>query len=217
MTFQVPAEKSPQKAGESAEVSFIVLGIPKPTDATTQFPGKTSEVIEKFNRDFGMDGGKTGYALSLRTGRLVSQRYILDIDGKQDAGMSGMIEGKLISSLPITVSGLNDKWSAFLYDAAIKKARPLGVFENKAWAVVPVRGKVELFIGHPVTADNPDLVIQVTQTGESAWSVELHNPSEKAVSVTPVLNANYAPFAGKKLADGKVDVPAGSSVVLKVE
>jgi hypothetical protein len=217
LRIYVPADKSPQKAGESADVSFIVLGIPRPTELTRNFPGKSNEVLERFNRDFGLDGGKTGYTLNLKSGKLVSQRYILDIDGKQDACMLGIIDGKLISTLPVTVSNLNDRWSAFLYDANLKKSRPVGMFEGKAWAVVPVKGKLELFIGHPVTADNPDIFIQVAQTVNDSWSIELHNPTDKALNVKTSLNPGFAPFAGKKLAEGKVEVPAGKSVFLKLQ
>ena len=217
LRFHIPAESSPRKAGESVEVSFLVLGIPRPSILSKNFPGKSNEVLERFNRDFGMDGGKTGYSLNLQAGKLVSQRYILDVDGRQDGCMCGTLEGKLISTLPITVTGLNDKWSAFLYDAGLKKSRPIGVFENRAWAVVPVKGRMEIFVGHPVTADNPDVIVQVAQTGEASWSVELHNPTSAAVNVIPTLNAKFAPFAGKKLADGKVEMPAGKSVFLKLE
>ena len=129
--------------------------------------------------------------------------------------MLGAIDGKLISSLPLRVSNLNDRWSAFLYDANLKKSRPLGVFENKAWAVIPVRGKVEIFLGHPVTVDNPELFVQVAQTGENSWSIEIHNPTVKNISVTPMLNAKFAPFAGKKLDEGKIEVPAVNPFSLK--
>ncbi len=217
LNFGIPADKTPQKAHESAYVSFIVIGIPRPTDFTKNLPGKSNEVIDKFNRDFGLDGGKTGYALALDAGKVLSQRYILDVDGKEAACMHGTIEGKLISTLPITVSDLNDKWSAFLYDGNIKKSRPVGIFEKKAWAVIPVKGKTEIFMGHPVTADNPEIFIQVCQTNENAWSVELHNPADKPVSVTPALNAKFASFAGKKLSDGKIEIPAGKSVFVNLQ
>jgi len=216
LRITVPADQSPQKAGESAEVSFILLGIPRPTELTRNLPGKSNEILERFNRDFGLDGGKTGYTLNLKAGKLVSQRYILDIDGKQAACMLGTIDGKLVSTLPVTVSGLNDRWSAFLYDANLKESRPVGVFEGKAWAVVPVKGKTELFIGHPVTADNPDILIQVSQTGSDSWSIELHNPTDKALNVNTSLNPGFAPFTGKKLAADKVEVPAGKSTFLSL-
>ncbi len=59
-----------------------------------------------------------------------SQRYILNIDGKSSACFSGQLEGKLVSSLPIAVSNLNDRWSACLYDRILKRSRPIGVFRG---------------------------------------------------------------------------------------
>ena len=51
----------------------------------------------------------------------------------KDGAFSGIIHGHLISSLPIAVSGLHDRWTAYLYDRGLRLARPVGMVEGKAW------------------------------------------------------------------------------------
>jgi len=127
---------------------------------------------------------------------------------------SGKLEGNLISTLPITVSNSNRNWSAFLYDRTLKKARPIGVFDGKAWATVPVSGVADLFVGHPVTADKPGVFLQLTQTGTTAWKLEVHNPSDKPVATMLKPNAHFDPFQGKQFPIKPITIPAGSSIIL---
>jgi hypothetical protein len=208
--FQLNKDSSPQKAGDIKRVELLLVGVPRITKYTRSMPASSNEVAEKFYRQFGLDGGKGTYKLELAAGEVKSQRYILKIDGTKTNGMSGKISGKLISALPITVNGLNENWSVLLYDRKLKKARPLGVFENKTWATVIVDGIRDIFIGNPVIADNQDLYLQLTQSGEKSWLLEVHNPTDKPIETTISGNKLFEPLKDLKLE--KITVPAGSSV-----
>ncbi|MCY3017841.1 MAG: hypothetical protein NTW87_02255 [Planctomycetota bacterium] len=137
---------------------------------------------------------------------------MLDVDGKSGACFSGTLKGDLISSMPIRVSGLNDRWSAYLFDRGRRKARPVGVFENKAWAVVCLKGSLDVFVGHPIMCDKPGLFIQVAQTGENAWVVDVHNPTDAAVRTTLKKNPNFDPLRDKTFNEETIELPAGQSV-----
>ena len=126
----------------------------------------------------------------------------------------GTLKGDLISSIPIAVSNLNDHWTAMLFDRSEKKARPLGVFENQAWATVRLHGEDDLFIGHPVTCDNRDVILQVTQIGDDGWRLEAHNPSDAEVSVTLSANRFFDPLKDKQISAKPVVIPAGQSVFI---
>ena len=204
-------ESSPQKSGEEGHARLLLLGLPRQTAFTTFLPAATTEVVETFYHQFGLDGGTTGYQVTPQTGTVLDRHYILDLDGKKDAAFSGDLTGKLISSLPITVEHLNGNWSAYLYDRTLKKARPLGQFEGKAWATVCLNGTDDLFIGQPVVADNPAVVIQVTQAGESNWSIELHNPTDQPIEMTARKNDFFDPFHDKTFSE-KITLPPGSSI-----
>ncbi|OPZ82123.1 MAG: hypothetical protein BWY76_02811 [bacterium ADurb.Bin429] len=203
-------EAAPRKAGEKKRVELLLLGVPRITDGTAHLPAATSEVVDRFYRDFGLDGGPTGYTVKTDTGTVTSRRYILAIDGAVE-GFSGTITGKLISSLPIAVDGLNDRWSSFLYDRGLKKSRPLGTFEGRAWATVILGNGKDLFIGQPVTADNPNLFIQLTQSGEMAWSLEVHNPTDAPITTRLRVNPRFEPLKDKPVGTEPLTVPAGSS------
>ena len=210
-----PAEQTPQKQGETKDVALLLLGIPRATDFTKQLPSPTNEVVERFRRDFGLDGGKTGYALDVKEGTLVGQRYTLDVDGQKSGCFSGALQGDLVSSLPVRVAGLNDRWSALLYDRTLKKARPLGVFEGQAWAMVKLHGRLDLFVGQPMLCDRPELFIQVTQTGTDEWDVEVHNPTDASIRTTLRKAPAFDPFRDKALKSPEVEIPAGSSIHLR--
>ena len=213
--FTLSPDASPQKRGDNVKAELLLVGIPRPTENTASIPAATTEAVERFHKDFGLDGGKTGYTLKISTGNVLSRRYILKIDGSKDESFSGIIEGDLISSLPVAVSGLNNNWSVLLYDRDLKKARPLGITEGTAWAVFPQNGSHNLFIGHPVTADNRDLIIQVTQCSESGWAVEVHNPNYRDITALIRIN-KYFDLLKAKSKEVKMTVPAGSSVILHI-
>jgi hypothetical protein len=203
---------SPQTKGQSARVELLLVGIPRATAWTRDLPAGTTEVAERFYRQFGLSDGPAGYQVTPRAGKVVGQRYLLDLDGAADQGFDGRLDGKLVSSLPLRVAGLHDNWSAVLYDRGRKQARPVGVFEGRAWATVVLAGGLDVFVGHPVTADDPRLAIQATQSGENRWTIEVHNPTADAITAKIAPNHWFDPLVGKGLAAESVTVAAGASV-----
>ncbi len=204
-------EASPQKEGESATVDLLLLGIPRVTDYTRQF-ADTKATVERFWKDFGLDGGPAGYTVTPESGKVTGRRYILDLDGAVTKCFSGKLSGQLISTLPLRVAGMNDRWSAYLYDRGKRAARPVGVLEGRAWAVVPMAGETDLFVGHPLVADNPEVWIQVTQVAEQGWKAEIHNPTDQAIKVAVRKNPYFDPLQESTFTVETLDVPAGASV-----
>lgn len=212
LSVGLPAAQMAQRAGETRRVELLLLGQPRVTARTAGLPGASTEVVERFREEFGLtSAGTTGYGLRLDAGRVLSQRYLLRVNGAAEQGFSGSITGRLVSSLPILVSGLHDNWTAVLYDRSLKAARPVGVFEHSAWATVVVSDKTDLFIGHPVVCDNTNVVIQVTQTGEAEWTIEAHNPTATALRTAVAPNPLFDPLRG--MAAETMDIQAGASLV----
>ncbi len=150
--------------------------------------------------------------MEINAGRITGQRYILAVDGAKTHAFSGKLTGALISSLPIAVSGLNDGWSCYLYDRIRKAARPLAVFEGTGWATVSLNDTQDLFLGHPITADNPLVHIQVTQAAENKWKVEVHNPTDRPIRTTISKNPHFDPLRHNPFTGETLTVPAGSSI-----
>jgi len=140
MNLVLPATNSPQKKDESREVDLLLVGIPRLTPYTQSVSKDTLATVRRFASDFGLNGKKPSYTVVPQTGTITNQRYILNVDGRADNAFSGTLKGDLISSIPVAVSNLNDHWTAMLFDRSEKKARPLGVFENQAWATVRLHG-----------------------------------------------------------------------------
>jgi hypothetical protein len=210
----LPTEAAPQKRGQTQEVNLLIVGVPRRCALTENWP-PTREMIERFYHQFALDGGKGGYIASLEQGLVLSQRGLLAIDGKDAGCMNGRLQGDLISSLPVCVSGLKDRWTAYLYDRGLKKSRPIGVLEGKAWATINLSGQADLFIGHPVLVDSADLIVQVTQSGEQTWTVEIHNPTDGPVTTRLHINPAFDPLQNKALPADPVTIPAGGSVTYK--
>ena len=212
LSFMLAKAQSPQRAGETATIDMLLLGIPRPTPPlTNKLPRDPKETVEKFYRDFGLaPGSKAAYALQINIGKVMYDKYPLRVDGSADKCFSATVSGELITALPIAVSGMNDNWSAYMYDGSVNKSRPLGVVENTAWATIVVTGQ-EVFIGHPVVSDHDALHLQVTQVGDDIWSLEIHNPTKETITANISLNNYFVPFKDKKQ-PGKVTVQPGSSM-----
>lgn len=214
LNLVLPATAAPAKAGETCTVELLLVGIPRPTRYTTMFSARSTQTVERFRQQFGLGSGPAGYTVAATAGKVLSQHYLLRVDGAAEQAFSGVLSGDLLSSLPVVVSGLNDHWSAYLYDRGRQAARPLGMLDNQAWATLPLHGKLDGFIGHPVTCDQPQVVLQVTQTGDHAWVVEAHNPTDAPLTTTLRLHPAFDPWAGKTLAQPQLTLPPGTSVTL---
>jgi hypothetical protein len=212
---RLPADTAPQAKGGSKHVELLILGIPRRCTLTQDWP-PSKDVVERFYREFGLDGGPGGYSVSLEEGQALSRRYVLKVDAKASGAVSGRLTGNLVSSLPICVCGLNDRWSAFLYDRSLRQGRPIGVLENQGWATVNLSGHADLFLGHPVAVDNAQLFVQLTQSGEQAWTLEVHNPTDAPITTRIRAHPAFDPLTGKSLPRGPVTVPAGESLIIKL-
>ncbi|MBN2641804.1 MAG: hypothetical protein JXR78_09135 [Victivallales bacterium] len=210
-SVKLTEDKTPQKKGESVQLSVLYAGIPN-TNIHDQY---NNSFFEELYHQFGLDGGKGAYSLELSSGKVLSQRFILEVDGGKERCLAGKISGKLITRLPVKIINGNSNWSAFLFDSKENAARPLGVVDKTIWASLLVTGQ-NFFIGHPVTADNEELHIQLTQTGDDSWNLEIHNPTDSEISADIKLSHHFPPFNNMKQPN-KVTLKAGSSVHLKLK
>ena len=89
----------------------------------------------------------------------------------------------------------------------------MGVFENQAWAVVKLHGRMDVFVGHPIFCDRRELLIQVTQSDENGWTVEIHNPTDKTIRTILRKNPSFDPLKDKELKPAELEIPPGQSVL----
>lgn len=122
------------------------------------------------------------YTVDVTQGRLGARRLILALDGEGRGAAFRLPRADLPAALPVTVSNLNPNWTVALLDRVRRRWRPLGLLEETAYAVLDTtEDDKDVFIGHPVVADDPDLVLNLVQTGDREGILEIHNPTGRAV------------------------------------
>jgi hypothetical protein len=89
--------------------------------------------------------------------------------------------------------------------------------EGAAWAHLNFTGDrpqpAHVFVGHPFTADDPELFLTLVQTGESEFVLAVHNPTEAEVTATLTPAPWFDLVATEPLS---ATVPAGDSVTLTI-
>jgi len=197
------------KAGTELKYRIIVL-----VSGFDEIP--STSLPERFREQLGLaQKGRVGYTVNAEHGTVTDTDYVLTIDGK-GMGFAGeiVLPRYFPVSLPVVVENLNDKWTSVLYDRDAKRMRPLGMHDNKAYchrALDERKGKI--FIGHPFTLDKPQLWLSVVQTGVKELTLQVHNPTDRAV-VTKVRQSPFFDMVSTE--EVEVTVPAGQTVELTV-
>lgn len=196
------------KAGE--EIKLTMLSV------NGQLPDLTGAWRYKKLADYmGLDG-PAGYPMKLTRGKQLPVTVgFCDIQADNGAVAFSMEKPKenFQLVLPVRVMGLNDKWSAVCYDKTRKQSRPIGVHQGIGYARFdPDYNKLtDVAVGHPVVADNPDVVIKVAVLGDKkyptkkngsyfrggTYSVQINNPTDKDLNVTLTNNMDLPDFPFK--------------------
>ena len=160
--------------------------------------GTTTAQMTDFAGKFGVaKPGTTAYILDLKQGKLIDNYLILRLDG-QGAGAEFSIPGTdMPGFLPVSVEGLNDNWSVHLLDRARKwpNHRALPIRDGRSFAQLDLKeADVDVFMGHPVTCDHPELKILVSWVKPGQWFVEAHNAGDEVVEAELVSNPAWTLF-----------------------
>jgi len=138
--------------------------------------------------------GRPGYSVDMESGEVISQKILLTLDAQQSGVAFRIPRTELPMALPIVVRNLNPNWPVFLTDRAAKRWRPLGVTDDgTAYATLDTNAQGwEVFIGHPITASDADIVLNLAQIAEEEWRLEVHNPKDDRVGVRLELSPFFA-------------------------
>lgn len=193
------------KAGEELKLSLLSVNgeVPEQTGAWR---------YKKLADYLGLDGAP-GYPMTLTRGtQLPVTTGFCDLQAQAGAVEFSMPKPKanLQMVLPVRVLGMNDNWSAVCYDKRRKQARPIGVYQDIAYARFDPEYEelTDVIVGHPVVADHPDVVIAVAVLGDhkypatkdgkafsgGVYSVQVNNPTDKDLKVTLTRNMDLPDF-----------------------
>jgi hypothetical protein len=199
--IRFPVEGRAMEKGESLMAKVLVVGTPFTVEPDERW-------IEWVRETMGLSGD-IGYNLRVEKGKVIGQRYVLEVDGGGE-GFSGKIgKANLPLTLPIAVKGLQERWSVFLLERDKKRARPVGQLGDSAYVTMDLReGDKDIFIGHPIVCDDKEVFINVVQTGEKKFSIYLHNPTpkEKRIRVRSADQWNWGKLPTRQVSLGPGEV-----------
>lgn len=98
---------------------------------------------------------------------MVDQQYVLTLAAAPEGCFRGRVHGlaALPGNLGCAVRGMNDRWTAwFQRQGKDIKTRTLPVEESTTYAVLRDDEGQPLFIGHPIVADRPELVLNIARS-----------------------------------------------------
>ncbi|WP_309380570.1 hypothetical protein [Cerasicoccus frondis] len=194
------------KAGTELKYRAIVFA----SGRAATFPPK--EEAEQFYQQLGLSvSGSTSYTVKPSLGKIANQEYVLSVDG-QGVGFSGeiLLPENFPCVLPILVENLNPRWSSVAYDSKREAMRPLGMVADKAYCHrLPTERDGKLFVGHPFTSDNSELIMNTVQVGEREVVLQINNPTDSAITA---LIKRTPDFDFIECEDMTIELPAGQIV-----
>ena len=166
------------KAGTRFRVRLLLVGMHRQVNDPVS-------LAATIRTAYGVAGGP-GYEVKAQQGKVASQEYRLDLEPGADGCFLGAIHGlnKLPGNLGCALREMNDRWTVFFQQQGAKvRTRILPVEEKTAYCVVNDADEGQsVFIGHPVVADNPALVLNVARSKDwKSWLLEIHNPTDSEV------------------------------------
>ena len=171
---------------------------------------KTAELLD-FARKFGLaEPARCGYAPKITRGTQRDNCLLWRLDAGGSAVLARAGRADMPGFVPAAVEGLNDNWSAFLVDRNRRgpNFRALPIRDGRAFAQIDLTdADVELFLGHPVTCDRPEVKVQVAWEQPGRWFVEAHNPGAETVRAKLRTTVGWGKFAFRE----SVELPAGTS------
>ncbi|MBN1375625.1 MAG: hypothetical protein JXA01_05685 [Dehalococcoidia bacterium] len=234
--FGYKTSNSSLQVGTTIHAKLLVVGI---DDKTYDTLAEVTTRAAKIKADYGLGGSTPAYSVTAQHGQVVSLGYIAELaadDSITYKCFKGTFSGlaDLSGNLGCMVSGLNANWSACLQvnNANDVKTRFIPV-ADKEGGDASSKGYLVLdadkdngtgwFIGHPITADDPNIVLNLSQAKDTyceetkiwswKWRLEIHNPTDQTRTVTINTNPNLfdTNWTGWTINNKTVTIPAGAS------
>lgn len=195
-------------AGAHFTARFIFAGVQMPTSPLA--PAFEAN-LEGCLRAMGF-ADKTPYALKLTRGKLNGIAYLADITPVNN-GVAGEVTttADIPYCVPLRLAGLNPRWPAGIWreGGAIVYN---GIFEGCAYPRLDVGMKGKFVAGNLLTADNPDLALEVVKWTPDNIKIEVHNLTDKPIDATV---STPKEITGLKALTRKVTVPAGTTIYIE--
>jgi hypothetical protein len=188
LNYQPKAKELPQGQRIRFQIAFAGAAGATPMAKMVEFAEK-----------FGVAApGKTGYAPDIKRGKQIDNYLIWRLNGEGSGIEAKIPRTDMPGFLPVCVENLNDNWSVQLLDRARPwpNHRALPIRDGRAYAQLDLNeGDLDIFIGHPVVADNPNVKLAVSWMRPGEWFVEANNPTDAPIKTRLTAAPGWTPFA----------------------
>jgi len=179
---------------------------------------KTTAEILDFAAKFGvLTPGATAYTPVVTTGKTLDTYLLWQLAAANGEKVEAKLpQVTLPAYLPVRVEGLHDHWSVYLLDKQRQgiNFRELPIRDGVTYAQLdPTAAGADLFIGHPLTCNHPEVSLLVSWQQPGLWYVEAHNPKERTLTTKITTVHGWTRFALNE----SVTLKAGESRVWRVK
>ncbi len=178
--------------------------------------GTPKEKIMAFADQFGISTpGKQAYNPKIAAGKELDTYFTWTLDGGEQGIRAQLPRTRMHGHLTTIVEKMNDNWSVQLvdYNRDWPNHRALPHRDGRAYAQLDLNlADSDVFIGHPVVADNSNIKLLVSWMEPGKWFVEAHNPGPKTIETTLHNPATWEIFDFNET----VQLPPGSSQTWEV-
>ncbi len=176
-----------------------------------QFDGTPISELVKFAEDVGVaHPGRTAYRPAVTRGKQLDNYFYWQLQADDGAVEVTMPKVELNALLSTVIEGLNDHWSVYMLDKNRDRPnfRALPIRDGTSYLDLDTEDDdMDLFLGHPVVADNNQVKITAAWMQQGKWFVEVHNPSDQPIRTHLKTNAGWPLFT----LDEQITLPPGSS------
>ena len=198
-----------------------VLAKDLPVNVTVPFFGMSNRLqpadVLRTLADFGvLEPGRVGYAADVVRGRTIDTYSSWRAEAEAGGFECRIPKTSLRSMIPLQLTGLNDRWSAFVVDRRRLgiNFRPIPVRDGCGYALLdPTAADTDFFVGHPLSCDVPHVRVQVAWMSPGRWFVEAHNDSGDTVTTKITADRSWSRFKFEQ----EITLAPGSSRVWEVE
>lgn len=202
------------RAGEVLPYRFMV--------ATLNDRRVSNELLEDMRRAYNLDGGRSGYPVAVKVGKLLDAQFFLTLEAEGGEAVVELGPREMICDLPIRVRGIEDNGCAAVYRLVSRggDAPPTGfhrfiaVADGTAWLQEPTEQAATLWVGNAFVASDKRLKLTLVVHGQAPGKkpfLEVHNPTDEAIKAVISSPPHCPLFGGLRR---EVEVPPGSSVRL---
>ncbi len=197
------------KAGEVLPYRFMV--------ATLNDRRVSNELLEDMRRAYNLDGGRGGYPVAVKVGKLIDAQFFLTLAAEGGETVVDIGPREMICDLPIRVRGIEDNGCAAVFSSRNNFHRFIAVSDGTAWFQEPTERAATLWVGNVFLASDKRLKLTLVVHGQAPGKkpfLEVHNPTNEAIKAVITSPPHCPLFGGFRQ---EADVPPGTSVRLNIE